>query len=212
MRRISTLLLTLAILALPVTDHAFARSIPAGVTRTSRRTLRKEIRAQDQLRLKARTADTVTLGSTYTNTDLGVEIKYPDGWDKQELLQQEGALTLAVMFLSPVGPAIRQNINLVVETLPDGMTLDQYTELALDNEQALLPDFTLVSSASDTVAGQVARRVVFTANAGAGPMTFEQVWYLRDGTAHVWTFADDSKDFAPDAGTFDRMLNSLVLH
>ncbi len=56
-----------------------------------------------------------------------------------------------------------------------------------------------------------AHRVLFTAQLIGGDMTFEQVWLIRGKTAHVWTFADTAADFQKHVGTFERMLDTLVV-
>ncbi len=126
----------------------------------------------------------------------------------------ENELTLHVMFLSPTTNAqdVRENINLVTEDLVDKtMTLNAYTEMGIEKEQSYLENMKIIRSDRTVVTGFAAQKVIYTATATSIPMKFEQVWFLENGTAHVWTFADSADMFEQHVGLFEHMLDTLTV-
>lgn len=179
----------------------------------SRRTLRSNARQSALLQTRRRLAAAIPLQNHFYSPEAGTSIRYPSTWQAQNLIQHEGNLTLIVMFLSPgeLGH-IRENANLVLEDLTDqNTTLDEYTRLGLEKEAEIFENFTLLSNERTVIAGQTAQQVSFRATANGLDMTFRQVWFFRRGQVHVWTFADETSRFASHIGTFEAMLESLVV-
>jgi hypothetical protein len=179
----------------------------------SRRTLRTEVRKQSEERARMRRNARAPLPQTYENKVFGIRVGYPKDWMKQEYMQKEGELTLVTMFLSPDATnEVQQNINLVVENLTDpSITLQKYTQLGIEKEQLLFEGYKLIESQPVTVGGQMGYKVIFVSTFDGTEMKFEQVWYLKDDTAHVWTFADLSSVFDQHIIHFDQMMDSLVV-
>ncbi len=184
-------------------------------SRMSRRTLRATVREERVMRSERPRAALVPLSGEFSDIQSGVSIRYPLQWERQNLWEQDGALTLAVLFLSPLDASgttlIRQNINLVMEDIPKQMTLQEYTAAGIRNEELLLPEFQLISSQRSVIAGYPGQRVRFTARTDSGTMGFEQIWILRNGVAHIWTFADAAETFNANLVTFDAMLDTLIV-
>ena len=220
MRRLTPLLIAVT-LFLP--QFAAARIVSpaetrrADIVKQSRRTLRQTMRdwnAERLTRATERQTPLVPLAGMFDSIEAGVSIRYPAQWERQNIWEEENALTLAVMFLSPkqaTGSLIRQNINLVLEDVPAQMTLQEYTAEGLRHESELLPEFQLISSERSVVAGHPGQRVRFTARTDSGTMGFEQVWVLRNSKAYIWTFADDALTFNANMATFEAMLATLII-
>jgi hypothetical protein len=133
----------------------------------------------------------------------------------RHLMQKEGNLTLVLMLLSEAPPedAVQQNINLVLEKLGDpDLTLSEFSDEGISKEAQSLYDYNLRNRGMTVVADQPAEQVIFTATSMGVEMMFKQVWFLQDGTAHVWTFADETSHFAGHVGVFDAILASLIIH
>lgn len=185
------------------------------VEKQSRRVIRETARRQIWRNPAILTFGEARLDSLYENDEFRLRIRYPSSWERTDLNEREETLTLPVMFLGPEEPgkALKQNINLVIETLPSPMTLSQYTELGLRNERAFFQEFALLSSETVPVGGSHrGQRVVFTASADpSAPMKFAQVWFVLGNLAYVWTFADDARTFDRNIATFERMLDSFIV-
>lgn len=206
-------------LAAPPIALANTATLPPAVPRpvlqhVSRRTLRNQVQAQYDARAKKREEGQVALTNAYANDAYAIAIRYPDGWDKQELNQKEDTLTLLVLFLSPLakGDAVRENVNVVVEDISKTpLSLQQYTDLGVAKERQFFEAFSLEDSADVTVAGREAHQVTYTATLKGQTLRFRQVWLLQDGNAFVWTFADTPENFSLHLPVFERMLGTLMM-
>jgi len=158
---------------------------------------------------------TDALRNPYRNNRFGFDIRYPDGWEVQHALQQQGGgLAAAVFFLSPFDEktdVARENINLVVEDLPSSaFSLETYTTIALANVEAVFTRYTLTASQELLLQGMRAQRVTYEGGFGDGePVAFEQIWFLRDGRAHVWTLAATPQTFDAHSLIFRQMMETL---
>lgn len=215
--RLFSLFLALSLFLPATTAAATTAPVTASgkpaITRQSRRTILSRMRQEAQKRVQKRAVTFVPLTETYENAEIGVSIRHPKDWKKDESLEQAGNLTLVVMFLSPVRAEknLRENINFVLEDVDDGTTLQEYTELAIANEKSFLSDFTLLAKERVTLASWPAQRIRFRAVAAGNTMRFEQVWFMKGGLAHVWTFADAEETFDKNLETFRSMLDTLTI-
>ncbi len=200
---------SVASLALPA--QAFARVVPSSV-QVSRRTLLQNAYAEDRARLRHARAELVELPKRYENAELGVNIRYPADWELTEVMQRDGNVLLAVAFLSaPALADVSQNVNLVVEDLVQDMNLEAYTRYAIQSEEDFLTSFRLISQENVSLDGRAAKRITFTAETGAAPLKFTQTWFLKDGQAYVWTYADHESTFEDNVPHFDAMLETLTV-
>ena len=203
-------MLIIAGMVLLLAPAAYAKEAPARTPHPSARTVRQNGRiplAANPQRVSIRS---VTLDRTFSDTELGVKIQYPSAWEVNNIRQVTPPLTMVVMLLSPdeLPKGIRQNINLVTEDLRGPLTLAEYTEIGIQTEREFFRDFALLSSDDITIAGTYhAHRVRFR----SGDMFFQQVWLLKNGRAHVWTFADSTEGFEKHIATFERMLDTLTV-
>ncbi len=156
-----------------------------------------------------------SLQQRYRNNEHGFLVRYPQGWKAQEMKQENyGKLSSIILFLSPLEgekDVSRENINLVVEELaPSPQTLEGYTAAAIALEQELFDEYTLTASHDLQIAGLSAHRITYTAAVNGGSTTaFEQIWFIRDGKAYVWSLAALPESYDRYAQTFRLMLDSL---
>jgi serine/threonine-protein kinase len=133
---------------------------------------------------------------TYTDAKYDFTIGYPKEWDKQE-----GAAGSAVAFLSPQESAsddFRENVNVLVQMLPDKVTLDQYTKLSLDQAPKLITGFDLLDEGSTTLAGSPAHHVHYRGEQGAFRLEWKQVWTVQNGRAFVLTYTAERERYGAD--------------
>lgn len=196
------------------TETASARVIEDATARPSRRSIRANVRetwVSDHSRYPS-VIDT-ELSAAYTNAEFGVSIRYPGAWELIDSNEREQNLTLVMMVLAPHQPSdadVRENVNLVVETLPSKtLTLEEYTKLGLAQEQQFFESFTLTESRRVLAGRFSAQQVSFDAIIQAQSLRYRQVWFLRDGQAYVWTFADHPATFGKHVAVFERMMDSM---
>ena len=207
--RTPLLLLAAVLASFTFADGASARMAPEGA-RQSRRTLLQEARVKAQQQTDYRRPSVMALPNQWLDEPLGVGVRYADGWELDPRRESEGDLTFVVAFLAREREGVRPNANLVLENVDPAMTLDEYTALAISNEEAFLPGFALTDSTRVPLAGRTAHRVRFTAGEDA-ELSFEQYWFIQGGVAHIWTFADASDHFGENAPTFRSMMDSLLV-
>ncbi|MGH2573575.1 MAG: hypothetical protein ACRDGU_08890 [Actinomycetota bacterium] len=111
---------------------------------------------------------------SYTDATYRFKIAFPNTWDKQEGEGLAlGSFRVAVMFLAPLeepSDDFRENVNVGVQMLPDeSMTLDDYTELSVDQAPLLITGFELLEQSSATLSGQPAHQMHYRGAAGDFP-------------------------------------------
>lgn len=182
--------------------------------RPSRRFLRTTARMPVTDVVNKPTIQYIPLDGAFQNAVYGVSVSYPKSWEVQSVPQSTPPLTLVAAFLSPrAGGAVRQNVNLVIEDLPEVMTLDDYSKQGIEIEKNMLGQFTLLSSENISFFGvERAQRVTFTATSGGNNLKFQQIWFIRGRRAYVWTFADRSDTFGQNLPTFERMMDSFLIN
>jgi hypothetical protein len=147
--------------------------------------------------------------ASYSDSKYGFTIQYPKDWEKQV-----GALGSAVVMLSPRegdSDEFRENVNVLVQMLPDKMTLDQYTELSLDQASKLITGFDLLDQGSTQLAGRPARRIHYRGEQGAFRLEWEQVWTVLGGQAFIVTYTADRDRYDTYLRTAEAMFASFRL-
>jgi len=137
----------------------------------------------------------------------------PDGWKKaQGNAVLQNARVLAIYSKPAKDPqSFPPNANVVAETLPaSAMSLQKYTAATLDLHHTTTPGFSLLSSETPTLSRLPGQVIVFTMNAGL-PLTIQQAWTVKNGTAFVLTFTVASADYQAHAEMFQKMRESFLL-
>jgi hypothetical protein len=127
--------------------------------------------------------------ASYSDSKYGFTIQHPKDWEKQV-----GAMGSAVVMLSPRegdSDKFRENVNVLVQKLPDKMTLDQYTKMSLEQAPTLITGFDLLDQGSTQLAGRPARRVHYRGEQGSFRLEWEQVWTVLGGQAFILTYTAD---------------------
>jgi len=124
---------------------------------------------------------------TYEDQFHGVKIQYPVGWEVTE----EGQ-PVDVVFSSPAGdssPQYRENVNIGIDYVPAGITLDEYTQLnidALSNQPNVQ-----VSESSDstiTLSGKPANKLDMSKTLQGLEIKAMLVFVVENNRAYVVTY------------------------
>lgn len=145
---------------------------------------------------------------TYLNTDYGVEMKYPYGWDVNE--EADG---IVVAFMSPAESAddrFRESVNLVMNDLSgQGMTLDIYRDIAVEQITGALENVELLEAESATLDGNPAFRLVYSADGTYGRLQFMQLMTIKDDISYILTYTAEPGSFDTYRNSVDSMLDSF---
>ncbi len=143
---------------------------------------------------------------TFESPKLGIQIGHPKGWDAQE----EGG---GIYFVSPKennADAVRENVNLVVEILPERQKLEEYTKNVLA-EVADLKGYKLLDSTSRRIGTLAGFGIAYSANIQNHELQFEQVWALKDKKAYILTIAASPETMPQYSRVFARMLKTFKI-
>jgi serine/threonine-protein kinase len=157
-------------------------------------------------------ADETAGWNTYTDSNLGFEIKYP-----KDLEKSDEALGVAVLFNLPKEAEDKfiGSVNVVVQDLSEKpMTLEQYTELSLNiikNKGGKI-----IESGNTTLAGSPAYKVVqtnkcTTSQCNGLNLEWMHIWTIKNNKAYLITYAAEEQKYQDFLKTFDEMVKSFKI-
>lgn len=113
----------------------------------------------------------------YTDPDGAFAISVNPDWEEREIPQA------AVAWILPQGTSeFADNINVLVEPLPDGIDLDSYMDASLANAPKIISDFTVISNEKVTLtSGDAGVRLRFAGTTSGRSMEFLQVIAVAPG-------------------------------
>lgn len=148
---------------------------------------------------------------SYVSREHGLSLRYPAAWTVKERLY--GTL---VSFLSPLesdDDAIRENINILLERIPDDrVTLQSLTEDAVLDLLSSTPGLVFQASEGMLIgSGIAAHGVTYEQDTELGRIKFRQVWAITDGRAVLLTFTTTPETFGEYEGVFEMILRTITL-
>ncbi|WP_341530596.1 protein kinase [Nostoc sp. UHCC 0302] len=145
---------------------------------------------------------------TYQDSNNGIKIKYPEGWERQDIpnpVTQE-----LVTFLSPKqsdADKFRDKLTISTETLSS--TLDESRDLFIQEIKNSLPEAKIVNTSETTMANKRANKLVFTGKDGENNLKTLQVWTLKNDKAYVITYTAAIDDYDKFVQTAEKMIQSF---
>ena len=97
-------------------------------------------------------------------TELGFGITFPEDWQ-----EKRGVMGTAILGLSPKENAndiFQENVNVVTDDVPDGMSSSEYVKASLDGMSNMLTDFNVVSNVSTEIGGRKAVALTYSHRMG----------------------------------------------
>lgn len=152
---------------------------------------------------------------TYENAREGISLEYPSDWTPVERGPGDDP-TLAVGFVSPRQDAddqFAESLAINIETLPEGITLQEYSEVANQTIRTAFPDAEIIMSEDDiTLSGEPAHSVTFVTTLDdntSGQIT--QVLTVTGGKAYVLTYRAETDEYQTFTEVVDRMIGTLQI-
>jgi hypothetical protein len=137
----------------------------------------------------------------YTNTKDRFTITAPTSWEKAE-----GKMGMTVVFLESLAGAsdtFRENVNVVVETLPAGMGLDGYVKASNEALAKMMTNFKEVSSARVKLGDNDAQRNVWQHKMGVYNLKVLQYVVVQGGRAYILTCSATDDQYQPHEPVFE---------
>ncbi|MCX6089816.1 MAG: trypsin-like peptidase domain-containing protein [Candidatus Atribacteria bacterium] len=143
---------------------------------------------------------------TFTDTQKGFTLKYPNSWTStiQTLMNQE-----VVAFLAPTDnpqDVFRENLNILIENLPSEMSLQNYFSLTMDQLKTF-PDVQFRENYDATISGQPGKVLVYSRTLDGKELTYSQVYIIRGIKAYVLTFTAESTQYSHYQPEFQQILS-----
>lgn len=145
---------------------------------------------------------------TYEDQFHGVRIQYPSGWEVTEDGQP-----VDVVFRSPAGdssPEYTENVNIGIDYVPAGLTLDEYTELNIEDLSSQLN--TQVSEPSDfTLSGKPAKKLEINKILQGVEIRSMLVYLVENNRAYVVTYDALEETYDQYLSVAEQMIASVEI-
>lgn len=129
---------------------------------------------------------------TFENAKYGIKFNYPEAWTTTE-----GSSGLIVMFVTnQTDPKKVASLNLAVEELPKGITLDDYNKTAEGQLKSAISGFKLLNTSRISVGDNKAVSIEYVGEQQGVNLSCLSTFFVRDGKAFVFTFAGVEAGYA----------------
>lgn len=154
------------------------------------------------------TTTAVSGRSTWTrySDPSGVQLEHAPAWT----VRPGAAGPLAVIMDPATGVPFRRNVNIAQQTRNVPVTLEEITDLNLQEVQQL-EGFSRITGGATTLSGTPAHRLSYRATLEGQEMRFLSVWTVRDNKVWTVTYTSDPDRFIAGMGDVERLLASIKL-
>ena len=153
------------------------------------------------------TASATTAAFTRFRDPSGVTLEHPRTWT----VESSAGIEALVVYLDPAaGVPFRRNVNIMFQSGPHPLTLDEYTQISL-KQITDIKGTTIGESRTTTLSGSPAYRLSYRGDLGAGDLRFLAVWTVRSGKAWLVTFASDPARYNASLPEIERLLTTIQL-
>jgi eukaryotic-like serine/threonine-protein kinase len=157
-------------------------------------------------------APATDLTEEYTNSSYGISIRYPKDWTKSEEPYQLTSAKVLVMFEAPgngtTPDKLRANLDIVVQDLPKGTTLNELSQAGINSLQQL-PAFNLLELTSATLSSNPASRLIYTAKIYSYNNKYLLVSTIKNDRAYVLNYTADVEQYPDYLGIIQQMIDSF---
>lgn len=148
----------------------------------------------------ANAKDDIFTGSGYT-------VNFPSGWEISK--NTDGMDGIAISPPENEKDTFRENIIIMLEDLPQGMTNKEYIDLSIDNSKKALGGFNVVSRKQITIDGQPGEQMVFEHVYEGTKIKAGQVIVINKGKAYIITLSAIPDTYAAYAPYLESVMKSM---
>ena len=148
--------------------------------------------------------------TTYDDPENGIRVTYPGDWDEINFMKPKGT----VLLLAPPNksggfpPAVG-----VVAPRPESVVtsndLDGMETRTIEKARSDVGDFTLIQTSETTVAGEPARKVVYSGKKLGQAIQVMYVITTHGGRAYAFSYMASPSGFEDNLGAVDRFIGSV---
>jgi hypothetical protein len=143
----------------------------------------------------------------YYNKKDDFSVKFPKEWENRE-----GFMGTDVISLSPKENAadqFRENVNVVVEPLPEGMDLNGYFNANIPKLSSVVRDFQQNETGSAIINNNRAEWLIYTGSIGTITLKAKQYYLVNDKKGYVITCSATPATYDAYNSIFDTVVNSF---
>lgn len=137
-------------------------------------------------------------------------IKYPPDWS----LDVEGLMNTTFFISSPVSAddTFSENVNLLIQDLSRfPMSLDEYTELSINQVETMVPEGKLKKEERLKGAKYEYHSVLYSARFNNNPLMTAQYYWVIDNNAYILTFTTLAADYEAYRALGYGIMNSFTI-
>ncbi len=131
--------------------------------------------------------------SYYYNPKYHYRIKYPQGWEVKELIEQD----MVVLVAPKQTPKDRflENLSIKVNPFPKNATFEKYSKSFVEHTKMIMPKINILDDSMISLRGKPAYRFVYEIREGPVKFLFYQTWILINNKVYMLTFVAKKDDF-----------------
>ena len=122
---------------------------------------------------------------------------------------------MSFMVLSPSisdSDKVRENVNLLVQDLPNDMNLEKYVQVSEKQIQATIPNSNIIESTRELSGEFEYHKILYTGDEGEVKFKFEQHYFVKKGKAYILTLTCEQVQFDKYQEVGEKILNSFRLN
>jgi len=143
----------------------------------------------------------------YYNSKDNFSIKFPKDWENKE-----GFMGTDVISLSPrenTADQFRENVNVVVEKIPDGMSLNDYFNANLPKLSKVVQNFQNKETGTTTINDNDAQWLIYAGSIGTINLKSKQYYMVHDNKGYVITCSATPGTYDNFNSVFDEVVQSF---
>jgi serine/threonine-protein kinase len=134
-------------------------------------------------------------------------LEYPANWEQVYIQGATG-------FVSPFendSDDFRENVNVMIQSLKNPMTLAEYTAMSKKQYTDAYGPKAVISMKDTTFCGYNATKGVFAIMYGDKDIKLQQIWYIKNNSAYLITFTAEPKTYEKYLPTAERITGSFKM-
>ncbi|MGL5940698.1 MAG: protein kinase domain-containing protein [Waterburya sp.] len=146
--------------------------------------------------------------SFYQDPSQDFKIGYPELWSKEN---RDDFFATGVIFFAPLENAqdtFKEQVSILVEVLPQDMSLAKYTEESIA-EIKKLSDPNVSTAQTVNLGKQEARQVIYNGEENGNPVRRMQTWSIKNNQAYVITYTAQPDSYESYLPTVEKMIESF---
>ena len=142
----------------------------------------------------------------FADTTHGLRMTYPARWQEQRSIRPRGGIVVLVR--SDIVSDAPPTVSIVANVEPGDLRMIE--RHALDKARSTLDDFDWAESSDTSVAGEPARRIVYTGKRDATRIRVMNVIVMHAGNAYAISYVAEDRAFDEARGDVETMIASIA--